>query len=538
MTKTGFIFLFFIFSLNIHCQLWNADLGNNNYKNPILFADYSDPDVIRVGEDFFMTASSFNCVPALPVLHSKDLVNWKIVNYAIKKFENPYFDIPQHGNGVWAPAIRYHDSFFYIYYGDPDRGIYMVKTSDPTSEWTAPVLVKKAYGNIDPCPFWDDDGKAYLVHAFAYSRAGVKSLLQIHEMNAEGTKVVDKGTIVYDGHKNNPTIEGPKLYKKDDWYYIFAPAGGVTSGWQTALRSKNIYGPYEDKIVLHQGNTQVNGPHQGALVELESGDSWFIHFQDKGAFGRILHLQPVEWTDDWPFIGVDIDNDGVGEPVNEYRKPIIINESSDFIISESDEFNTCIGLQWQWHANPQKNWTENDIVKGYLKLNCIIKPDGSINLWNVPNLLLQKFPAPAFSAFAKLIVDFKNNGDRCGLLIMGTDYAYIGLKKENDRLFLYQASCLNAENGTEEIITSQTEIDHDTVLLKVEVSELSECIYFYSIDDKNYIKTGEPFIAKPGKWIGAKTGVFAIGDKHSENNGYVNIDWYRISNLNNKRENE
>ena len=222
---------------------------------------------------------------------------------------------------MWAPAIRYHNAAFYIFYADPDYGIYMTKSKDPAGPWSEPLLIKAAKGWIDPCPFWDDDGKAYLVSAFARSRSGIKSVLIVSRMNEEGTKLLDDGVIVFDGHEKDPTVEGPKFYKRNGYYYILAPAGGVESGWQLALRSKNIYGPYERRIVLAQGKTKINGPHQGGWVETQTGESWFIHFQDKGAYGRVVHLQPMKWVNDWPIMGVDLDNDGSGEPVLTHRKP-------------------------------------------------------------------------------------------------------------------------------------------------------------------------------------------------------------------------
>jgi beta-xylosidase len=301
--------------------------SEGTYTNPIIDADYSDPDVIRVGDDFYLTASSFNCIPGLPILHSKDLVNWKIIGHALQ--EQPPRDVfarPQHGNGVWAPSIRFHNNHFYIFYGDPDFGIYMVKARNAAGPWSRPLLIRRARGWIDPAPFWDDDGNAYLVHAWANSRSGIKSILTINRMSPDGTKLLDDGKTVFDGRVNHPTIEGPKLYKRNGYYYIFAPAGGVATGWQTVLRSKNIYGPYEDRIVMDRGQTEINGPHQGGWVELRSGESWFVHFQDRGAYGRVVHLQPVKRADDWPVIGVDVDGDGKGEPVAEHRKPNIGRE--------------------------------------------------------------------------------------------------------------------------------------------------------------------------------------------------------------------
>ena len=186
-----------LFSQGEVSKTWVADLGNGNYKNPILFADYSDPDVCRVGDDYYMTASSFSSVPGLPILHSKDMVNWQLIGHAIDRLiPDDVFSSPQHGNGVWAPSIRHHNGEFYIYYGDPDYGIYMLKAEDPAGEWSDPVLVKAGKGLIDSTPLWDDDGKAYLVYAYAGSRAGIKSVLVIAEMNEEGTKTISPGRII------------------------------------------------------------------------------------------------------------------------------------------------------------------------------------------------------------------------------------------------------------------------------------------------------------------------------------------------------
>lgn len=514
-------------------EVWIPDLGNGKYKNPIIHADYSDPDVVRVGEDFYMTASSFNCVPGLPILHSKDLVNWKLVNYALPILtptEN--FDIPQHGNGVWAPSIRYHKNEFYIYYGDPDYGIYMTKTNDPLGKWTAPVLVKAGKGWIDPSPLWDSDGKAYLVHAFAGSRSGLKSILLVHEMSADGTKLKDNGVLVFDGHENHPTVEGPKFYKRDDYYYIFAPAGGVPTGWQLALRSKNVFGPYESKIVLHQGNTDINGPHQGGWVNTSSGEDWFIHFQDKEAYGRIVHLQPMKWKDNWPLMGVDVNNDGIGEPVSEFKKPELSQSFPVQTPQASDEFNDPLtGLQWQWHANIETRFGFPSGRLGYFRLNAIQKPINSNNLWDAPNLLLQKFTAEEFTATARLEFFPSHDGDITGLIIMGQDYAYVGLEQTENGIQLVQKVCMGAHTGNPEksnqiINTSGTEF-----YLRVTVQKNAHCIFQYSTDNKKFFSIGESFMAVPGRWIGAKIGFFCMSENSTNNSGYVNIDWFRVKNL-------
>src|SRR5215203_6122547 len=410
--KRKLVFLFFL-PLHVLAQkenvskVWVADLGNGMYKNPIIHADYSDPDAVRVDNDFYMVSSSFEDVPGLPILHSKDLVNWSVIAYALKRqppFE--HFSIPRHGEGVWAPSIRHHKGEFYIYYPDPDFGIYLTKAKNAAGPWSEPLLVEPGKGLIDPCPLWDEDGSVYLVHAYAGSRAGIKSIIVVKKLNKEGTKVLDEGKLVYDGHVQDPTIEGPKFYKRKGYYYIFAPAGGVSTGWQLVLRSKNIYGPYERKVVMDQGGTTINGPHQGAWVTTQTGEDWFLHFQDKDAYGRVVHLQPMKWINDWPVIGLDNDGDGKGEPVLRYKKPNVGKTYPRQTPAESDEFNgNALGLQWQWMANPKPTWAF--VYSGHLRLYSDKLPDGAKNLWDGPNVLLQKFPAEEFTVTTK--VSFKPN---------------------------------------------------------------------------------------------------------------------------------
>ncbi len=511
-------------------SFYGAAQDTDNYTNPILHADYSDPDVIRVGDDYYMTASSFNCVPGLPVLHSKDLVNWELTGYALPLLQpESDFSRPVHGGGVWAPCIRWHNSKFYIYYPDPDRGIYLVKAKDPTGPWSEPVLVRGGKGLIDPSPLWDDDGRAYLVHAFAGSRAGIKSILVVCPMNPEGTKVTGDAVIVFDGHKDHPTVEGPKFYKRNGYYYIFAPAGGVKNGWQLVLRSKSIYGPYEEKIVLHQGNSAINGPHQGAWVTTQTGEDWFIHFQDKDAYGRILHLQPLEWVDNWPVIGKDQNGDGIGEPVASFKKPAVNGDWPKVSPPESDEFNDpAPGLQWQWHANPGVTWGLPVVNGGCYRLNCIPRPENFRNLWDIPNLLLQKFPAEEFTATTAMTLNARFDGEEAGMLVMGLDYQYISVKRIEEKLLLRVVRCTDADKGSAEEMLFSVEIPEPRIFLRVNVDSSALCSFSYSIDGKKYITAGEKFRARPGMWIGAKIGFFALRDGITNDAGSTDIDWFRI----------
>lgn len=502
----------------------------STYQNPILHADYSDPDVVRVDDDFYMVSSSFNCAPGVPVLHSKDMVNWKIVNHVFKRqIPDTVFSTPQHGNGAWAPSIRYHKGEYYVYYGDPDFGIYMSKTSDPLGDWSVPHLLRPAKGWIDPCPLWDDDGQAYLVHAFAGSRSGRKSILVIHRMSADGKNLLDDGVMVFDGHENHPTIEGPKFYKRNGYYYIFAPGGGVQYGWQTVLRSREIYGPYEDRVVLHTGNTEINGPHQGAWVELENEESWFYHFQDREVYGRIVHMQPMEWKKDWPVIGSDPDGDGIGVPVMEHRKPDTGYKGEMFQLQASDEFNSPVaGLQWQWQANPVPEWMFLAGNQGYMRLYCQYNINIEPNLWKVPHLYLQKFPATQFTATTRVDFQPRQDGDRMGLVIMGMSYAALTLEQIDGQAYYRMIHNPDADEGGEAILDPPKILQSKKIYLRVSVSEDGFCNFSISMDGKSFTETGEPFEAEAGKWIGAKVGLYALGTKGTNDTGWVDVDWFRI----------
>ena len=520
--------------------MWNADLGNGMYKNPILYADYSDPDACRAGEDYFMIASSFCNAPGLPVLHSKDLVNWKVVNYILPKVPEERYDKPVHGCGVWAPAIRYHDGTFFACFPMPDEGIYMSTTKDPFGTWSEPVNIRPGAGWIDPCPFWDEDGRAYLVAGVAKSRIGYKSVLHMIEMQPDGMGLIGDAKVVFDGNLNEQeTIEGPKLYKRNGWYYIFAPAGGVKTGWQTVLRSRNIFGPYEYRVVMRQGDTPVNGPHQGAWVDTVTGEDWFLHFQDVYAAGRIIHLQPMSWKEDWPIIGIAKDGNDYGEPVLTYRKPNVGEAAKEAEICEpdaSDDFSkNTLGLQWQWNANPKEDWYK--LTSEGLCLNAV-KQEEKIKHGDYPNLLLQKWPAPEFICDTTLSLTGLKANEEAGVISMGVKYALLSFARNEEGMV--EASFINGEQKYGKILVESTEEtstqlgtmvfadDSETITVRMSVQRvgtqdlsekeknfpLEEVVFEYSTNGTDYKKAGS-YMAAAGRWVGVKSGVYCAAH-HSE----------------------
>lgn len=513
---------------------WYADLGDGNYKNPILYTDYSDPDAIRVGDDYFMTASSFCNTPGLPILHSKDLVNWKVINYAIKNIPYERYAMPQHGCGVWAPAIRYHDGEFIIFFPMPDEGIFVTKTKNPWGEWSEPHAIFEGKGWIDPCPFWDDDGKAYMVSAFAKSRIGFKSILHLTQMKPDCSALLDEGKHIFDGNENNQvTIEGPKLYKRNGYYYIMAPAGGVKPGWQVVMRSKNIWGPYEYKNVLVQGDTSVNGPHQGAWLDTQTGEDYFLHFQDVYAAGRIVHLQPVKWINDWPVMGEQINADA-GQPVRQHRKPDIGEQAVEaaenfrhennladiYAPDASDDFTgDRLGLQWQWNANHLDGWYS---MTGHgIELYPVEKPE-STSIADVPNLLLQKWIAPEFSAVTELMCATLEEGSVAGMVSLGVDYGAAAIRRREGSLSIISVlgsqTFKNEKAYSEDKVVELANIDSTVEkvffrnrvesLPMVEKNVTRNKIYLdYSLDGTNY-ENVLAYEATAGRWVGVKNGIF------------------------------
>ena len=401
----------------------------------------------------------------------------------------------------------------------PDEGIYVTTASDPKGEWSEPWLLVGGKGLIDPCPLWDDDGKAYLVHAYAQSRAGIKDLLRVRPMAPDASKLLGDGEIVYNKPDEQPTLEGPKFYKHDGWYIISAPAGGVPTGWQLILRSKNVYGPYDPKIVLEQGKSPVNGPHQGAIVDTAAGEWWFIHFQDAGVYGRITHLQPVTWKDGWPLMGVDQDGDGVGEPVLRYARPRVSEHVDLALPQTSDDFDAPkFGLQWQWHANHRDDWADLSARPGWLRLSAV---NTDSDFAKVPNLLLQKLPARQFIADTKVELPANSDSVQAGLIVMGKKHAALTVLNDSKG----PRVALIVDNQT----TASQSLSSSTVRLMVSMEEGGLCTFEFASPDGDFTSIGKPFQAVVGQWIGAKIGLFCRSLDPEQKNGRADFDYLHFT---------
>ena len=514
------------------------------YTNPILYADYSDPDVIRVGADYYLVASSFHFSPGIPVLQSRDLVHWKIAGHVLPKLGfHPSYDLPapttltdstskpvgegtRYAGGVWAPSLRYHQGKFYVYWATPGEGIFMSTASTPAGPWSAPVAVLAGAGYEDPCPFWDDDGKAYLVH----SKVGAGPLI-LHAMSADGSTLQDAGKTIVDDKVNLPVLEGPKLYKRHGYYYIFAPIGGVGTGAQAVLRSKAIAGPYESRPVLKPGNG-LNGPHQGGYVETPSGQGWFIHFNSTGAFGRIAYLEPVQWRDDWPLIGEPVADDTAGLPVASHAYPDTGVAADDTRLQDSDEFSgPTLGLQWSWNHNPDDSRWSLDQRRGYLR----IEAGKAKYLVGARNTLTQILQGPDSEITTRIELAGLAEHQRAGLALFGVKVPWIGIVREGG------INYVSYSNAGEEL--RGPAINGGAIVLRAHVRADQSVQFFYARENKGGFTAFGPVtpLAQFSWWKGSRPALFtyikadadepkpAASNKAAITRNYIDVDWFRVS---------
>lgn len=482
------------------------------FHNPILFADYSDPDVIRDGKNYYLVASTFHFVPGIPILQSTDLVHWTIVGHVVQRMTmDPRYSMiggNRYGKGVWAPAIRKHHGLFYVYFPTPNEGIFVSTAAKINGPWSAPLAVVGQAGLEDPCPFWDDDGNAYLIH----SKTGAGPLI-LHRMSVDGKRVLDEGKVIVEDPEHLPILEGPKLYKRDGYYYIFAPFGGVGSGAQAVLRSRNIYGPYEHRIVLAQGSTNINGPHQGGYVETPGGEGWFVHFQSDGAHGRIVHLEPVSWRDDWPVIGDDPDGAPTGQPTPSGTIPGHPDVESNQRPQTSDDFEEAnLAPQWEWNHNPDDAHWSLKAHPGYLRL-IPMEADG---LLSARNTLTQCMQDNSFEFTARIDLSQAKSGVHAGLAMFEQSASGLEVMQTGDQRRLV---FFHLPDRTEGPIVSQSVIQ-----LRVRVDG-DQARYSFSFDDgATFEQLGSATRIRFSWWKGSRPALFSYTTGDSDP-GAIDFDW-------------
>ena len=480
---------------------WTADNGNGTYTNPLFYDEFSDPDIIRVNDDYYLTGTTMHSMPGLPILHSKDLVNWKMIGYVFDRLDlGPEFRLEEnksiYGQGIWAPSFRYHKGTYYIISNVNKKGTQLYTATNPAGPWTHRQINAKLY---DASLLFDDDGKIYAV-------TGYKSI-KLMELNKDLSDVIP-GTEREIIPENAGMGEGLHIYKIKDVYYIL-------SAWydgemrMPAARAKNIAGPYEVNLAisrdedfgLHQGyrvsnpnnttleisppNYKPNGRmslHQGGIVETQSGEWWGFSMMDNNAVGRTTSLSPITWKDGWPYFGL---------PKNLTRTPRTwVKPNTGFIDSlhapfkRSDDFSSeNLNPIWQWsHVPDNSKWTLKERA-GFLRLYSLPSND----FWQAKNSLTQRSIGPRSTPTVTLESSGLKLGDVAGLSVFGKPYAWLGVERNENGLAIAYYD-MTAEK------TVRIPATASRYWLRAECDFLTEKARFsYSLDGKNFQSIGEEF---------------------------------------------
>ena len=502
-------------------QVWTPDNGDGTFTNPLMWGDWPDPDVIRVGDEFYMVSTSMHYVPGCPIIKSKDLVNWEMAGYAIDRYdEDPKYDM-QGGNlylnGSWANSLRYHNGKFYVAFCTPygwgrETGHFSVcEAEKPEGPWKRTIFPEYMY---DPGLFFDDDGKVYVVHG--------QGTLYVTELNEDARSVKGDKVKIWSGRFKNAHelgggfgMEGSHVYKINGKYYITCPAGG-TEGWQICLRSDNIYGPYEHKLIMNDDSSYPkNGLHQGGMVQLKNGDWWFIIMQDRGAIGRVPCLVPVKWVDGWPMLGAD------GKDVVTYPKPAVGKASKIKSPATTDEFNTKkLGLQWQWNHNPDNaKWSLTE-RPGYMRL----KASPANNLKNARNTLTQRVQGPTSEGLVEMELTGMKDGNVAGFGVFQFPYAYVAVQQEGGARKVVMC------NDGKIVETAVENFTQDKLWMKARVTDKDFIAsFYYSLDGVNFFPIGNVLKMDLGLyWTANRFALFNFTTRDEGDGGFVDFNWFRF----------
>ncbi|TKK67135.1 glycosyl hydrolase 43 family protein [Ilyomonas limi] len=515
MSKNSKYFLCFYMLLLLHtfvssAQNVHADNGNGTYTNPLISADFPDPDVIRVGDTYYMVSTTMFVFPGVTILKSHDLVNWEYCSNAVPRFDfSKCYDLDgcnRYGHGQWATSLKYHNGKFYLLFITLDEGGFMCTADKAEGPWKITHLPKGFY---DPGLFFDDNGKIYV--AQGYSR------ISITEVDSN-LHAIGPDSLVYTGDIRKG-LEGTHVYKINGYYYLYCTYGG-RDGMQVALRSKNIYGPYEQKLLIYDTTQGINyGIHQGALIQTGTGEWWTILFVDSGPFGRFPSLQPVTWVDDWPMIGLN------GKAIVTYKKPGVGKAYPVKDLPTSDEFNdTKLGMQWGWNHNPDSTKWSLTQKRGSLRL-MTVKPAATLR--DAQNTLTQRPFAkhdqtvPTI-ATTKMDVSHMKDGDVAGLAVFQDPYAFICVKRENGASYLAMVN-----NG--EMVDSVALPSTTVYLRTIASNSSSDASFEYSLDNKTFKQLGDKLMMKFSlkMFTGNKFCLFNYPTQQT--GGYVDFDWFRVN---------
>lgn len=480
----------------------------NTFTNPVIYADVPDMDVIRVGSDYYMVSTTAHMSPGAPIMHSKDLVNWKIISYVFDEINESPKNNLEGGNiysrGQWAASLRYHDGVFYVFFGTGNKS-YIYTTRDPAGKWEKKLELDEYLH--DASMLFDDDGKIYLVYGGGHIRI-IEFNKDLSGINREGLNVE-----VISGQPEG-LLEGVHFYKLNNAYYmtlIWWPAGGIRT--QLCYRSDKVAGPYEMKVILSDDLGFANhGVAQGCLVDTEDGRWFAMLFQDHEAVGRVPVLMPCRWENGWPMLG-----DENGKVPQVMEKPIKGYTGKTELVVSDDFEDTKLGLTWQWNHNPDNTLWSLTERPGYLRLKT-----GKVvsHLFEARNTLTQRTEGPKCSGVVSLDLTNMKDGDAAGLAALCSEPGTLTVAQENGKKYL-----LMTDRGIEK---ARVKIIQDRIYLKMECDFTTDnALFSYSFDDKEWKQLGDKFhmIFSMAHFTGNKFAIFNYATR--EAGGYVDVDFFR-----------
>ena len=495
---------------------------NGSYLNPVIPSDYSDIDCIRVGEDYYAISSTFQFSPGMTVLHSKDLINWRICGHAITDLtqigENlNWTRMDRYGRGVWAGTLRYHNNRFYLFFGTPDEGYFMTSSATPEGPWE-PLTSLLAEAGWDDCTaLWDDDGKAYFVGT--HFADGYKTYL--FEMATDGKSINRKSAKLINSGNGR---EANKLLKVGEWYYlIFSEHKSHLGRYVMAKRAKSIVGPYGEEKQLALPSREAMEPNQGGIIQGKDGNWYFLTHHGTGDWsGRIVSLLPVTWIDGWPIIG-EVLSDGIG--AMKWFGEMPFKGVEKFSIQRSDDFdNPQLSPQWQWNYQPREAYFSLSERPGWLRLKAY-QPLEPNKLMKAGNTLTQRtFREPNNEVVVKLDISRMEDGQKSGLCHFSSQHSAIGIVKEGEECYL--------EYRKNDEVIRGGQIRSQYVWLKTCWGLKGISRYYYSLDGDVFHPFGDPYQMVWGHYRGDRIGIYCFNDKADK--GFVDVDYAHYFSTKNK----
>jgi beta-xylosidase len=504
--------VFFVLMQSASClvaQKTHSDNSDGTYTNPVIFADFPDPDVIRVGDTYYMVSTTMFIFPGVTILKSNDLVNWEYCSNAIPRFDyGQCYNLDgcsRYGHGQWATSLKYNNGRFYLLFITLNEGGFICSSTNAAGPWEIKKLPKGFY---DPGLFFDDDGRIYVAHGY-----GKIYITEVDKAFAP----ISTDSLVFTGDIRDG-LEGSHVYKINNYYYLYCTYGGV-DGIQVALRSGSIYGPYEEKVVLRDTTKSINfGVHQGALIRTQTNEWWTLLFVDSGPFGRCPSLHPVTWIDNWPVAGIS------GKGVIRYKKPNVGKSYQVKDLPASDEFSdNAPGMQWGWNHNPDSTKWSLTKRPGFLRLETASVVQ---NLPDSRNTLTQRIFANydqtiPTTGTTRIELNYMKDGDIAGLAVFQDPYAFIGVRQNKG-----VKSLIMVNNGKP--IDSLT-IRKNVIYLRSIASNISQKATFeFSFDNKVFVPLGNELAMKfnLSVFTGNKFCLFNYATR--ESGGHVDFDWFRM----------